>query len=169
MGKADTPLHRQTNKGITSIMVIHPKECSMYGWMKTGTLSSSALDGVWCTMSSNHPYRCWYPCQSINGCMSEADTTFYKQPRKGIISILATQHPKDGWTWRKENWLIFSLHFCWWCVMYHELQLYVQILTPISIHQWVHGWGWYTIVQETKQGDHIHTGHTTPTWYTIGE
>ena len=135
MSEVDTPLHRQTHKGITSILVIHTKGFSMGRWMKTGALSSSTLDGVWCTMSSNYPYRCWNRCQSIFGYMGEVDTPLYKQPNKGITSILVTQHPKDGWTWRKENWHIFSLCFCWWCVMYHELQLYVQILTPISIHQ----------------------------------
>ena len=136
MGEVDTPLHRQTNKGITSILVIHPKECSMGRWMKTGVLSSSALDGIWCTMSFNHPYRCWHPCQSINECMDEVDTPLYRQPSKGIASILATQHPKDGRTWRKENLHIFSLCF-WWCVMYHELQPYVHIL---HLSQSINGW-----------------------------
>ena len=59
-------------------------------WKKTDTLLASALDGVWCTMSSHYPYT----------------------------------------------------------------------LSPLSIHQYVHVWGWYTITQATKQGDHINTGHT---------
>ena len=111
MGEVDTPLHRQTNKGITYILVIHPKECSMGRWMKTVALSSSAFDGIWCTISSNYPYMCWHPCQSINECMGEVGTPLYKQPSKGTTSILATQHPKDGRTWKKENWHIFSLCF----------------------------------------------------------
>ena len=28
------------------------------------------------------------------------------------------------------------------------------MLAPLSIHQWVNGWGWSTIVHITKQGDH---------------
>ena len=46
---------------------IIPKGCTMGWWMKTGAILSSASDGVWCTMSSNHPYRCWYLSQFING------------------------------------------------------------------------------------------------------
>ena len=130
MDEIDTPLHRQTDKGITFILVIYhskdvtwvhgwklghfnplpwmicdvpwaptihtsvdtpfnPSVCTwvrlihhctsnkargshpywphntprmdQHGWKKTGTLSSSALDSVWCNMSSNHPCRCWNP------------------------------------------------------------------------------------------------------------
>ena len=63
--------------------------------MKTGALSSYTLDGIWCTISPNHPCICWHPCQSINECMGEVDTPLYKQPSNGITSILATQHPHD--------------------------------------------------------------------------
>ena len=47
-----------------------------------------------------------------------------------------------------------------WCVNYHEIQPSIQVLTTLLIHQWVDGWGWSTIIWATKQGDHIHTGHT---------
>ena len=48
------------------------------GWNKTGTPPALALIGVWCTMSSNHQYRFWHPCQSINVFMCEVDTPLYR-------------------------------------------------------------------------------------------
>ena len=53
-----------------------------------------------------------------------------------------------------------------WCVMCHELQSFTQGLKFLYIHQWVHEWGWSTIVQVTKQGDHLHTDNTTPKIFT---
>ena len=38
-----------------------------------------------------------------------------------------------------KNWGTFSL-FLWWCVMYNDLQPSIYVLTPLSIHQWIHGW-----------------------------
>ena len=67
-----------------------------HGWKKIGTVSSSALDGVWCTMRSNHSYRCWHPSQFINVFMGEVDPLLHNQPIKGITSILTTQYYKDG-------------------------------------------------------------------------
>ena len=74
-----------------------------HGWMdeNLGTLLAPAWDGVWCTMSSNHQCRHWHPSQFISGYMGEVDTQLYKQPSKGILSILATQHSKDGPAWIK--------------------------------------------------------------------
>ena len=57
-----------------------------------------------------------------------------------------------------ENLHHFSLCIRW-CVIYHDIQPFVHILMPLSIHQWVHGLVWYTTVQATKQGDNIHTDH----------
>jgi hypothetical protein len=49
------------------------------------------------------------------------DTTLHEQPSKEVTFILVTQHQKDGWTWRKVKWHMFSLYLGW-CVIYHELQ-----------------------------------------------
>ena len=131
-----------------------------HGWKNSGT-RLDLVPGciVWYNMNYNHQYRCWYPSQFINGCMWEIDTPLYNQQSKGVISILATQHYLNRLARRKENWHPFS--FClWWCVMYHELQPSIQMLTLLWNHQLVYGWDWYTIVQATKQCDNIHIGHT---------
>ena len=139
MGEVDTPLPRQPNKGITSILVIHPKECSMGRWMKTGALSSSTLDGIWCTMNSNHPCMCWYPCQSINECMGEVDTPLYKQPSKGITSILATQHPHD--IPLVDRWNLGHFHPLPWmvCDIPWSPTIHIDIDTTLnsSMDEWV--------------------------------
>ena len=62
--------------------------CTMGWWVKTGTLLALALDGVWCTMISNHPHRCWHPSQFINGCMDEVGSPVYTQQNRRITSIL---------------------------------------------------------------------------------
>ena len=156
--------------------------------MKTGALSSPALDGVWCTMSSRtehfrklgklkNGYLDWFNrdlpwAPTIHTSVdTPLNPSIYSWVRlvhhctsnqsKGIISILVTQYSKDGpWV---DGWKLghTSCSCLGWCVMHHELQPSMQALTPLSIHQWVHGWGWYTIVQATKQGNLIHTGHTT--------
>ena len=46
--------------------------------------------------------------------------------------------------------------------MYYAIQLSIQVLTPLSGHEWMHVWPWSTITQVTKQGGCIHTSHTTP-------
>ena len=130
-----------------------------HGWKKIGTVSSSALDGVWCTMRSNHSYRCWHPSQFINVFVGEVDPLLHNQPIKWITSILTTQYYKMAHRWMNEN-RHTSCSCMGWCVMYHELQPSMQALAPLSIYLWVHVWGWYTIAQVTKQGGHIHTGHT---------
>jgi len=136
-----------------------PKGYTMGRWMKTGALSSSALDDVWCTMRFNYTYRYWHHSQFINTFMDEVDTPLYQQPSNRVASILPTQHSKDGSTWTDENWHT-SCSCLGWCVMDHEFQSSIHILTTLSIHWWVHGWDWYTIAQAIKQGDHIHTDHT---------
>ena len=106
-----------------------------HGWQNTKALSSSDLDGVWCIMSSNHPYpyRYWYHCQFMNECMCEVDTPLHKQPGKRIKYILNVQHTNDGTSWINEYWHMFSLYLVW-CVMYHELQSLLHVLTPLSSH-----------------------------------
>ena len=49
-----------------------------------------------------------------------------------------------------------------WCMMDHDFQSYIQVLTPLFIHIWVHECGWYIIAQATKYGNNIHTGHIAP-------
>ena len=76
-----------------------------HGWKKTGTLLDTILDSVWCIMGSNHPYKYWHPSQFINGYLGEVDPPLYKQPSKGVTSILTTNYPKDllwvdGWKLR---------------------------------------------------------------------
>ena len=44
----------------------------------------------------------------------------------------------DGPVWRKENWLTFSLCLGWCVMMYHDIQPFIEVLTPLSTHQWVH-------------------------------
>ena len=136
-----------------------------HGWMKTGTLLSSVLDGVWCTISSNHPYKCWHPSQFIHMLMYGVDTPLQKQPSNGVTSILTTWYSKDGSLCMKGNWPT-SCSCLWWCVMYHyhELQSSINMLTPPSIHQWMHRWGWYTIAQATKQGWYIYTTGNFTSW-----
>ena len=73
-------------------------------WMKTGTLSFSGLEGVCCTMSSNHQYRSWCPSQFINGCMYELGLTLYNQPSKGV---------NNGQIDDNCNTLIFALCGLW--------------------------------------------------------
>ena len=117
-------------------------------------------------MRSNHPYRHWHHSQFINRCMGVVDVSLYKQPSKGTTSILTTQYCKDVPPWMKEKWHTFILCLGW-CMMYHELQLSIHVLTAFLIHLWVHGWGWYIIIKATKkQEGHIHTGHTIPQGWT---
>ena len=52
--------------------------------------------------------------------------------------------------WMDENWGT-SCSCLGWYAIYNELQPSIQVLTPLSIHLWMHVWGWVTIVQETKQ------------------
>ena len=54
------------------------KGCKMCGWIKTGALSPSALDGGWYTISSNHLYRSWSPSQFINVLMCEVVSPLYR-------------------------------------------------------------------------------------------
>ena len=68
-----------------------PQMMDWHGWKKTDTLLASALDVVWCTMSSNHPYICWHHSKFINVFMDEVDIPLHKQPNNGVTSILATQ------------------------------------------------------------------------------
>ena len=94
---------------------ISPKGCYMGRWMKSRALSSSTLDGVWYTTSSNHPYRCYHHSQFVNGWMYEVDLPLYKQPSKGIISILTTQHPNDiPWVdrWKLAHFLLLLWRVC---------------------------------------------------------
>ena len=101
------------------------------------------------TMSSNHPYMSWHPSQSIHGHMCETDEPFHRQQSKGSISILVSQYLKVGPAWMEENWHT-SCSFLGWCVMYHELESPIQVLTPLSIHLYVNVWGWCTAVHATK-------------------
>ena len=61
----------------TGHIMLQLQGCNMGGWKKTGTHLALAWDGMWCTMSFNHPYRDWHPSQFINGCMGEVGRSLY--------------------------------------------------------------------------------------------
>ena len=100
----DTPLNSSTGTCINlvyhctstqtrnSINTDHTilQEYVMDGWMKTVTLLAFAFDGVWWSMSSNHPYRCWHPSQFINGCMGQ--WVYVKQGDHTHTDVYITQH-----------------------------------------------------------------------------
>ena len=115
IGEVHTSLHKQPIKGITSILATqHSKDGPWVdGWKKTGTLPALALIVVWCTMSSNHPYRCWHPYQSINVFTCEVDTSLHKQTNNGITSIYPNNVLSlDGWKlghFHPLPWLVCNL------------------------------------------------------------
>ena len=157
MDEVDKLLYKQPNKGIISILVTqYPKDepSWMDGWMKIGTLLALVWDGVWCIMSSNHSYRHWHHSQSING-MTQHYTC--NQARGSHPYWLHNTPRMDHHEWKKTDTLLASALDGVWCTMSSH---YPYTLSPLSIHQYVHVWGWYTITQATKQGDHINTGHT---------
>ena len=46
----------------------------------------------------------------------------------------------------------------------NEIQPPIYVLTPLSIHQCVHGWGWFAIAQATRaSGSYPYWPHNTPT------
>ena len=66
---------KQPSKGIISILATQHCKVDKHGGKKTGILLASVLDGVWCSMRSNHPYRCWHHSQFISVCMCEVGLT----------------------------------------------------------------------------------------------
>ena len=66
---------------------------------------------MWYIMSSNQPYRCWHHSQFINRWIYKVGLPLYKQPSKGITSILATQYPKDI-PWVDGQIKKLGHHFC---------------------------------------------------------
>ena len=133
-----------------------------HGGKKTGTLLASALDCVWCTMQFNHPYRCWHPSQFTNGGMGEVDSIpLYKQPRKGVTSILPTQHTNDrpcmDW-WKLAHFLLLPWGVCdrpWaWTI-------YIDVDTPVNpyVGAWVRLV--YHCIKNQAMGSHSYWPHNT--------
>ena len=108
MNQVGLPWYKQSSKRIISILTIQYQK----DVLKVCTLLASVFDVMWCTMNSNHPYRCWYPSQFINGCMSQVDKPLHNQPNMRITSILSTYHYKDGQVWMMENWHASCLCLC---------------------------------------------------------
>ena len=168
MGEVDKPLHKQSNRGSYPTGHTSHKGYSMGRWMKTGVISSPALDGVWCTIRSNHLYMCWHPSPFISRCMGGVDKLLYNQSSKGVTSILATQHSKDGPLRMKENWhtsLLLSWLVC-------DVKLTPIIHLGIGIHLNLFMDAWVRLIHHCtiiKNGDHIHTDHTTPQGWTSME
>ena len=108
------------------------KGCTMCGWMKIGVLSSSALDGVWCTMSSNHTYRSWHPSQFINVFMGEVGLPLYRQLEQW--GHIHTDHTiLQGWTSMDERKLAYFLLLPWMvCDVPWAPTINADIVTPIN-------------------------------------
>ena len=111
----------------------------------------------------------WAPANStcgdipfINGYMGEVEKSFHEQTNKGIPSILSIQHPKGVPPW-VDGWTMWHFYPLLWMV--YDEPWAPTIHTGVNTHpnsSMGDGRGWYTIVQATKKGDNVHTGHTTP-------
>ena len=158
------PLDRQPNKAITSKLTTpHPKDVPWFHeqvdencghfhpphWMVCGVSWAPTIHtGIGTPVNSSMSVwvRWMHHCTS-NQARESHPYWSQNTPRMD----------QCGWKNTDINTSYFHLRRC---VIYHALHPSIQVLTPLSIHQWVPEWGGCTIAQTTKQDDHIHTEHT---------